>query len=105
MSRFARAFYTLFLLAPAGLPFAIAHLHGHHQCWAILVLNLISLGFLFAAVPVADRPEMVEVAGMMVIVALFGWLAALVWSATAVRRTQVDARALGLGAVEVALSR
>jgi hypothetical protein len=31
------------------------------------------------------------------------WTAALIWACTAVRRAQIDARALGLGAVEAAL--
>jgi hypothetical protein len=95
MSRFARIFYTLFLLAPPGLPFAIAHLRGHHQCWAILVVNLIAFALAWTLWWVEDDG--------IAVIALVLWLAALVWACTAVKR-EFTASDLGQLAVARALN-
>jgi hypothetical protein len=102
MSRFSRVFFTLFLLAPAGLPFAIANLRRHHQRWAILMLNLIAFG-LFLACAAADGTEFAELGGLGALVGIVGWLAALVWSCTAVTR-ELTAAEIGPAAVASALN-
>src|SRR4029453_6808702 len=97
MSRFARIFYTLFLLAPPGLPFAIAHLRGHHQCWAILVVNLIAFALAWTL-------WWVEGDGIAVF-ALVLWVlwCGVVWACTSVKR-EFTASDLGQLAVARALN-
>jgi hypothetical protein len=109
------------LLALYFLPGLIAYGRGHHNALAIMVLTVIVISLLSAVevmvvidagLPLATlaHPELLpsdsqELLGVAILVCGVFWLAALVWACTAVRRTQVDTRALGLGAVELALQK
>jgi hypothetical protein len=109
------------ILALYFLPGLVAYGRGHHNALAITVLTVIVISLsaavevmvvVDAGLPLATlaHPELLpsdsqELLGVTILVCGAFWLAALVWACTAVRRTQVDTRALGVGAVEAALQK
>ena len=99
------------ILALYFLPGLIAYGRGHHNALAITVLTVIVISLsaavevmvvVDAGLPLATlaHPELLpsdsqELLGVAILLCGAFWLAALVWACTAVRRTQVDTRALG----------
>ena len=93
------------------VPAIVARRRGHHNALAITVLNAmlviayVALSATYEIHKPALTNDLVELLGLGVVLIGSVWLVAMIWACTAVRRTHVDARALGLGAVELALQK
>jgi hypothetical protein len=95
MSAMPFTLYDFLTLPLAALPIVVAYWRGHHQRRAIAALTAICqlgpwlmLGLLYADHTPANA--YLSLAGLSVLAAL-GWLGAIVWSFTAVRKDAASA--------------